>query len=89
MIGDWTTIIWSSTTAAAGVLIFAAGLHGYFITHSKLWQSVVLVAAGLLLIDPGVATDFVGAGLAIFVAAIQFASRKSALAPSPKVAPGQ
>jgi UPF0716 family protein affecting phage T7 exclusion len=50
---------------------------------------VALVAAGLLLIDPGVATDFVGAGLAIFVAAIQFASRKSALAPSPKVAPGQ
>ncbi len=89
MIGDWSRIIWSSTTAAVGVLIFAAGLHGYFITHSKLWQSVALVIAGLLLIDPQVSTDFIGAGLAALVVIVQLATRKAALAPAPKVAPGQ
>jgi TRAP transporter 4TM/12TM fusion protein len=89
MIGDWPTIIWSSVTAAVGVLIFAAGLHGYLIVHSRLWQSVVLVVAGLLLIDPGVTTDFVGAGLAALVAVIQLATRKTTLAASAGVAPGQ
>jgi TRAP-type uncharacterized transport system fused permease subunit len=87
MIGDWPTILWSSVTAAGGVLVFAAGLHGYFITHSRLWQSAALVVGGLLLIDPEVSTDFIGAGLVALVAIVQLASRKSALAPTP--APGQ
>jgi TRAP-type uncharacterized transport system fused permease subunit len=50
MIGDWPTIIWASMTAGTGVLLFAAGLHGYFIIHSAHWQSVLLAVAGLLLI---------------------------------------
>ena len=88
MIGEWPKIIWSSTTAAAGVLIFAAGLHGYFVTHSKLWHSVLLVVAGLMLIDPEVSTDFIGAGLTALIVIVQLAARKSALAPAPKVASG-
>jgi TRAP-type uncharacterized transport system fused permease subunit len=89
MIGEWPKIIWSSVTAAGGVLVFAAGLHGYFVTHSKLWQSAALVVGGLLLIDPEISTDFIGVGLVALVVIVQLATRKAALAPSPEVAPGQ
>ncbi|MBI3701165.1 MAG: TRAP transporter permease [Afipia sp.] len=83
MIGSWPTIIWSSMTAAVGVTLFGAGLHGYFITHSKLWQSALLAIAGLLLIDPGLITDVIGIVLAGFVATVQLATRRSALAAAP------
>jgi len=77
MIGDWSTIIWSSTTAAIGVVIFAAGLHGYFLTHSQYWQSAGLVVAGLLLIDPGFVTDLIGAALAVVIIGSQFVERRN------------
>ena len=81
MIGDWPAIIWASMTAGAGVLLFAAGLHGYFITHSGHWQSVLLAVAGLLLIDPHVVTDAIGVVLAAVVIAAQLAGRRAALKP--------
>ncbi len=77
MIGDWPTIIWSSTTAAVGVTLFAAGLHGYFLTHSQYWQSAGLVVAGLLLIDPGFVTDLIGAALAVVILGSQFFARRN------------
>jgi TRAP-type uncharacterized transport system fused permease subunit len=78
MIGDWPTIIWSSLTAGIGVLLFAAGLHGYLLTHSTLWQSAALVVAGLMLIDPGLITDLIGAMLAAIVIATQVLARRGA-----------
>ena len=81
MIGDWPAIIWASMTAGTGVLLFAAGLHGYFITHSGHWQSVLLAVAGLLLIDPNVVTDAIGVVLAAVVIAAQLAGRRAALKP--------
>jgi TRAP transporter 4TM/12TM fusion protein len=85
MIGDWPTIVWASLTATFGVMVFAAGLHGYFITHSAHWQSALLVIAGLLLIDPHFVTDVVGAGLAIVVAATQLLARRTTrLKPAPE-----
>jgi TRAP-type uncharacterized transport system fused permease subunit len=67
-------------TAIIGVLIFSAGLHGYFLTHSRLWHCVVLVIAGLLLIDPHVSTDIIGLVLAAVVVAAQLATKRAAMA---------
>lgn len=78
MIGDWPTIIWSSLTAACGVLIFAAGLHGYFLMHSRLWQSAALVVGGLLLIEPGIKTDIIGIVIVATVTAVQLTARRAA-----------
>jgi TRAP-type uncharacterized transport system fused permease subunit len=86
MIGPWPTIVWSSLTASAGVVIVAAGLHGYFITRSALWQSAVLVVAGLCLIDPGLVTDIIGAAMTVFVAATQISARRAALTETAKQA---
>lgn len=76
MIGDWPTIIWSGFTASIGVILFAAGLHGYLLTASRLWQSASLAIAGLLLIEPGLVTDMIGAAIAGVVALTQLADRK-------------
>jgi TRAP transporter 4TM/12TM fusion protein len=76
MIGDWPSIVLASFSAAIGVMLFAAGLHGYFITHSSHWQSALLVIAGLLLIDPHVITDVAGAALAGLVIVAQYATRR-------------
>ncbi len=89
MIGDWPTIIWSSITAGIGVLLFAAGLHGYFLTHSKHWQSAALVVGGLLLIEPGLVSDSIGAALAALVMVTQRYARSQALAPAPELSAGK
>jgi TRAP transporter 4TM/12TM fusion protein len=77
MIGDWGRILWASATAAVGVLFFAAGLHGYFLVHSRLWQSIGLVIGGLLLIEPGTGTDLVGAIIAAVVIVTQVIQRRA------------
>jgi UPF0716 family protein affecting phage T7 exclusion len=42
----------------------------------------MLIAGGLLLIDPGLVTDIIGAGIAVAVAVIQIASRRTQQASS-------
>jgi TRAP transporter 4TM/12TM fusion protein len=78
MIGDWPTIIWAFITASFGVLIFAAGLHGFLITRSALWQSALLTGAGLLLIHPGLVTSCIGAAVVLAVGGMQWASKARA-----------
>jgi TRAP transporter 4TM/12TM fusion protein len=75
MIGDWPAIAWAGTSATIGCLVLAAGLHGYLLRPSKLWESVLLVIAALGLIDPGYVTSLIGAALVAGVAAVQYASR--------------
>ena len=82
MIGSWSSIIAAFCTASFGILLFAAGLHGYFIIAAPWWQRVMLIAGGLLLIDPGLVTDIIGAGIAVAVAVIQIASRRTQQATS-------
>jgi TRAP transporter 4TM/12TM fusion protein len=78
MIGSWTEIARACLTASSGVILFAAGLHGYFVTATAPWQRAVLVVGGLLLIDPGLVTDVLGAAIAVAVAASQLAHRRAA-----------
>jgi len=78
MIGDWIKIAQAFVTASVGIMLFAGGLHGFFITATTPWQRLALVVAGLMLIDPGLVTDLIGAALAIGVAASQLAARRTA-----------
>ncbi|HEX2215336.1 MAG TPA: TRAP transporter fused permease subunit, partial [Xanthobacteraceae bacterium] len=77
MIGDWPTIIWRFIAASFGILLFAAGLHGYFLTHANLWQRVALIAGGLLLIKPDISSDVIGAMVALVVGGSQFFARRA------------
>ena len=89
MIGTWPAILGAFVTASTGILLFAAGLHGYFITRTNLWQRMMLIIAGLMLIDPGLITDILGAVLAAIVILAQLVSSRAAAAkaverPKPK-----
>jgi TRAP-type uncharacterized transport system fused permease subunit len=59
-------------------MIFASGLHGYLVTRSALWQSVLLTAAGLLLIHPGILTSALGAAVALAIGAMQWTTKRAA-----------
>ena len=76
MIGDWPQIIQASLTAMAGILLLSAGLHGFWLARSTLWQSVLLVAGGLALVFPGVWTDLLGVAVAALVTATQWRARR-------------
>jgi TRAP transporter 4TM/12TM fusion protein len=71
LIGDWSTILLAVPTAIIGVICLASGLHGWLLGPSPPWQRVLLVAAALCLIKPGLETDLAGFGLLGLVAAIQ------------------
>jgi TRAP transporter 4TM/12TM fusion protein len=86
MIGDWPTIASSCVSAVIGVVLFAAGLHGYLITATNWWQRPLLVIGGLLLIKPGLESDLVGVVLALVVIVTQVLARR-ALAKAP-IKPG-
>ncbi len=70
-IGDPLTIAHATVSAVIGCLALAAGLHGHFIRHTRMWERLTLVAGALLLIKPGLFTDLVGLGLIAAVFAVQ------------------
>jgi TRAP transporter 4TM/12TM fusion protein len=76
MIGEWPKIVQAFVTASFGVALFAGGLHGYFLTAAALWQRALLLGAGILLIDPNVITDSIGAAIAVIVIGAQILTRR-------------
>jgi TRAP transporter 4TM/12TM fusion protein len=75
MIGDWPTIIWRFVASSFGILLLAAGLHGYFLRRASLWERAVLVAAAFCLVKPGWETDLAGVALCAVVVAAQWSGR--------------
>ena len=76
MIGEWTWVLNTTVTATVGVVLLAAGLHGYLLTRASLWQRALLVVAAFVLIKPGLMTDLIGIGLGLLVLAFQFVARR-------------
>jgi TRAP transporter 4TM/12TM fusion protein len=87
MIGTWPQIIQAFVTASFGILLFAGGLHGYFLTAANHWQRALLIIGGLLLIDPGFVTDVIGVVLACVVVGSQWYERRRAEESAAKPAP--
>ncbi len=70
--GPWTAVIWTSLTAAIGIVVLAGGVQGWLFRKTVLAERVILVAAGLFLVYPKPMFDAVGIGLAAVVTAMQF-----------------
>ena len=66
-IGSAFDIITSAISAFFGVIALAAGLMGFFVKEVKPWERIILVAAALLLIKPGLYTDAVGYVLLLII----------------------
>jgi TRAP transporter 4TM/12TM fusion protein len=71
MIGAWHTIALTTFTALVGVTALAASLHGYFLRPTRLLERILLFAAAIVLIKPGIWTDLVGFGALAVVLASQ------------------
>ncbi len=71
LIGDWPTVLWACVTASIGIVMLAAGLHGYFLRRASMFERVLLVAAAFCLVYPGLYTDMTGFALAALAIAIQ------------------
>ncbi len=89
MMGSWLHIAGAFVTASCGILLFAAGLHGYFITAANLWQRALLIVGGFLLIDPGLVTDIAGAVIASVVILAQLYERRQATGKAAESAPAK
>jgi TRAP transporter 4TM/12TM fusion protein len=60
LIGDSLAIIWACLTAIIGTICLAGGAMGYFVKKTHWLERILLIAAALLLIKPGLKTDIVG-----------------------------
>ena len=58
-------------TAIVGIFGVSAGLEGFILTKTPLWQRVLLIAGGLSLIYPGVLTDIIGIGVIALMLVVQ------------------
>ncbi len=62
-------------TAFIGMVGLASGSSGFFKAPCNLLERIVLIASGLLLIDPGTLTDIAGIGIILLIYFIQKAER--------------
>lgn len=71
------------TTSVMGMAALAAGVAGYWSVRLSRLERIALVAGGFLLVDPGLLTDLLGAGLVAVVYVLQRnRSRKAAAGPT-------
>jgi TRAP transporter 4TM/12TM fusion protein len=79
LIGPWQDVLLSCITAPLGVVCLAAGLHGYLIRPTTWWETIMLLAAAMVLISPGIVTDAIGFTLvALILLSQKFIARPEA-----------
>lgn len=78
MIGHWTTVLITALTAFAGVTLLAIGLQAYLFAPVKWLPRLLFIAAAITLIKPGLVTDAIGVGLAVFAYLLDFYDRRRA-----------
>jgi TRAP-type uncharacterized transport system fused permease subunit len=69
--GPWDEILRAVLTGMVGVTALAAGLEGYFLRVATWFERALFLAAAFLLIDPGLLTDLIGAGVLALALLIQ------------------
>jgi TRAP transporter 4TM/12TM fusion protein len=64
-------------TAFVGMYGISAGMEGYMLRILKPWERIMAIAAGLLLIDPGLVTDSIGFTAMAFLVILQIIQNRS------------
>jgi TRAP transporter 4TM/12TM fusion protein len=72
LMGSWVEVVLATLTALLGVTVLAAGLERYFFQELRIYEVLMFVAGGLLLIMPEYRTDAVGIVLVGLVFLNQF-----------------
>jgi TRAP transporter 4TM/12TM fusion protein len=69
--GPVTDVIWTTITAFIGILALAGGVENWFLKKTKLYERIMLIAAGLMLVYPIAIYDIIGFGLMVAVIVLQ------------------
>ena len=72
-------------TSVIGMVGISAGLEGYLLLNAKIWERLIFIAAGLLLVIPSLITDGIGIVLLIVGVVLQLV-RKMKKTPAKKSA---
>lgn len=67
----WYDIVILVITALCGIYIISAGMEGYMFKHMPVWERLMALAGGLLMIIPGWETDIAGVALMVLVIVLQ------------------
>ncbi len=67
----WYDIVLLVITALCGIYIISAGMEGYMFKHMPVWERLMALAGGLLMVIPGWETDIAGVALMILVILLQ------------------
>ena len=65
-------------TSVGGMYAISAAMEGYMLTSLNPVLRIILLAAGLMLIYPGTATDIIGTAITVGVFIIELQLRKNA-----------
>lgn len=74
--GPWQSILWTATTAAIGLGALAAGLTGWLLTKTTVFERTLMIGAGLVLVYPSLLQDIVGIGLFGWAGLLQYRRHK-------------
>jgi TRAP transporter 4TM/12TM fusion protein len=69
--GPVSTVIWTTITAFLGIAALAGGVEDWLLKRTTLYERVMLIVAGLLLVYPIALYDIVGFGLMALVIVLQ------------------
>ncbi|MGN7176253.1 C4-dicarboxylate ABC transporter [Paenibacillus sp. FSL R5-0490] len=72
----WYYLIWVVFTALAGMMAIGAGVIGYWLRKLNIFERLLGIAGGLLLIYPEGVTDIIGLGIFILLIALQVFIKK-------------
>ncbi|MCG8509352.1 MAG: DUF3394 domain-containing protein, partial [Rhodospirillales bacterium] len=75
MKGTVLEIVTTAASAITGAICLAGALNGFFLRRAAIWERVLLFAAAVVLINPGLISDLIGVGLMIAVIAVQYLTR--------------
>lgn len=73
---SFAQIIQVVITSTIGMFAIAGGLEGYMKTELPMWQRILAVGAGLMMIDPKLITDLIGIVLIAFIVVLQYGVKK-------------
>jgi TRAP transporter 4TM/12TM fusion protein len=65
--GSASGVIWTTITAFIGIAALAGGVENWFFKKTKVYERIMLIVAGLLLVYPIALYDFIGIGLMVAV----------------------
>ena len=72
----WYDVVLLVITALCGIYIISAGMEGYMFKKMPVWERIMALAGGLLMIIPGWQTDIGGIALMAIVFALQLIGQK-------------